>query len=88
MLGDVVDAQAKANILQGLAEQYDIEPHNTVAVGDGANDLVMMKAAGLGIAYHAKPKVEQQAPAVIRYADLGGILCILSASLVPQRLSW
>ncbi|KPA52969.1 phosphoserine phosphatase [Photobacterium leiognathi subsp. mandapamensis] len=88
VLGDVVDAQAKANILQGLAEQYDIEPHNTVAVGDGANDLVMMKAAGLGIAYHAKPKVEQQAPAVIRYADLGGILCILSASLVPQRLSW
>ena len=88
VLGDVVDAQAKANILQGLAERYDIEPHNTVAVGDGANDLVMMKAAGLGIAYHAKPKVEQQAPAVIRHADLGGILCILSASLVPQRLSW
>lgn len=88
VLGDVVDAQAKATILQSLADEYDIEPHNTVAVGDGANDLVMMKAAGLGIAYHAKPTVEQQAPAVIRHADLGGVLCILSASLIPQRLSW
>ncbi len=81
VLGDVVDAQVKADILRALAEQHEIAPHNTVAVGDGANDLLMIKSAGLGIAYHAKPKVEAQAPAVIRYADLGGVLCILSASL-------
>ncbi len=61
VLGDVVSAQTKADILLELAEEYDVEPHNTIAVGDGANDLVMMAAAGLGIAYHAKPKVEAQA---------------------------
>ncbi|WP_159075400.1 HAD hydrolase family protein, partial [Vibrio cholerae] len=56
VLGEVVSAQTKADILLTLAQQYDVEIHNTVAVGDGANDLVMMAAAGLGVAYHAKPK--------------------------------
>jgi len=88
VVGDVVDAQVKADILRELAEQYDIPLHNTVAVGDGANDLVMLAAAGLGIAYHAKPKVEAAAPAAIRHADLGGVMCILSASLLPQGISW
>jgi phosphoserine phosphatase len=89
VLGEVVCAQTKAEILIELAEQYDIETENTVAVGDGANDLIMMNAAGLGIAYHAKPKVEQQAQAAIRVAGLGGVLCILSASLLLSgKLSW
>ncbi|WP_256383207.1 phosphoserine phosphatase [Photobacterium toruni] len=88
VIGKVVDAKAKAEILLALAEEFDIEPHNTVAVGDGANDLVMMDVAGLGIAYHAKPKVEQQADVAIRHADLGAIICILSASLAEQRLAW
>lgn len=89
VLGDVVSAQTKADILEDLAEHYDIETHNTVAVGDGANDLAMMSVAGLGIAYHAKPKVEQQAQAAVRYSGLGGVLCILSAMLVKQqRLSY
>ncbi|MCV5262032.1 HAD hydrolase family protein, partial [Escherichia coli] len=61
VIGDVVSAQTKSDILVELADEYEIEQHNTVAVGDGANDLVMMSAAGLGIAYHAKPKVEAQA---------------------------
>ena len=85
VLGDVVSAQTKADILVQLAEQYDIELHNTVAVGDGANDLVMMKASGLGIAYHAKPKVEREAQSAVRYVGLGGIVCILSALLVKQK---
>ncbi|WP_114767229.1 phosphoserine phosphatase [Vibrio rhodolitus] len=85
VLGEVVSAQTKAEILVQLAEQYDVELHNTVAVGDGANDLVMMSAAGLGIAYHAKPKVEQQAQTAIRYIGLGGVLCILSAQLLKQQ---
>ncbi|MCG9596573.1 phosphoserine phosphatase [Vibrio sp. Isolate25] len=85
VLGDVVSAQTKADILEELAEQYDIEPHNTIAVGDGANDLVMMAAAGLGIAFHAKPKVEQQAQTAVRYVGLGGVLCILSAALAKQK---
>ena len=64
---------------------YDVETHNTVAVGDGANDLIMMEAAGLGVAYHAKPKVEKIAQAAVRYAGLGGVLCVMSASLAKQR---
>ncbi|MCD9526428.1 phosphoserine phosphatase [Photobacterium carnosum] len=88
VIGDVIDAKSKADILLALAEEFDIEPHNTVAVGDGANDLVMMDVAGLGIAYHAKPNVEQQADVAIRHADLGAIICILSASLAEQRLAW
>ncbi|MDO6704715.1 phosphoserine phosphatase [Photobacterium sp. 1_MG-2023] len=88
VLGNIVDAQAKADILLELAEAYDIAPHNTLAVGDGANDLVMMSAAGLGLAYHAKPKVVATAPAAVRFADLGGVLCLLSASLWPQKIGW
>ncbi|SKC33467.1 Phosphoserine phosphatase [Photobacterium piscicola] len=86
--GKVIDAKSKAEILLALAEEFDIEPHNTVAVGDGANDLLMMDIAGLGIAYHAKPNVEQQADVAIRHANLGAIICILSASLAEQRLAW
>nr|WP_284694853.1 phosphoserine phosphatase [Photobacterium galatheae] len=88
VLGKVVDAQTKADILLELAEEYGIAAHNTVAVGDGANDLVMMAAAGLGVAYHAKPKVLATAPAAVRYADLGGVFCLLSASLWPQKIGW
>lgn len=85
VLGDIVGAQTKADIVDRLAEQYDIEPHNTIAIGDGANDLVMMERAGLGIAYHAKPKVVQQAQCAVRYVGLGGVICILSALLVKQK---
>ncbi|MDD9177396.1 MULTISPECIES: phosphoserine phosphatase [Aliivibrio] len=89
VLGDIVSAETKAEILVELADKYDIEISNTVAVGDGANDLVMMEAAGLGIAYHAKPKVQQKAQAAVRHADLGGVACILSVSLLlNKKLSW
>ncbi|MGL6314587.1 phosphoserine phosphatase [Vibrio sp. WXL103] len=89
VLGDVVCAQTKADILLELAEQHDIELHNTIAVGDGANDLVMMRAAGLGIAYHAKPKVEREAQVAVRHLGLGGVLCVLSAQYAKQgKLSW
>ncbi|WP_459672569.1 phosphoserine phosphatase [Vibrio owensii] len=89
VLGEVVSAQTKADILVELAEEYEIEQHNTVAVGDGANDLVMMATAGLGVAYHAKPKVEEQAQTAVRFAGLGGVLCILSGALVKQqKISW
>lgn len=85
VLGDIVSAETKADILVTLADEYDVEPHNTVAVGDGANDLVMMATSGLGIAYHAKPKVQQQAQTAICHAGLGGVVCILSAALVQQK---
>lgn len=81
VVGNVVDAQEKARILLRLAKELDIDADNLMAVGDGANDLVMMQAAGFGVAYHAKPKVVQEAPAAISHAHLGGIICLLSASL-------
>ena len=81
VLGDIVDAKYKANTLRKLAEKYEIPTAQTVAIGDGANDLPMIKAAGLGIAFHAKPKVNEQAEVTIRHADLMGVFCILSGSM-------
>ena len=78
--GSVVDAQYKASTLQKLAEEYYIPRKNTVAIGDGANDLAMMNVAGLGVAFHAKPKVQQQAQIVVNFADLTALLCLLSAN--------
>ncbi|MBS6027608.1 MAG: phosphoserine phosphatase [Haemophilus pittmaniae] len=78
--GAVVDAQYKANTLLQLAEQFHIERCNTLAIGDGANDLAMMQVAGVGVAFHAKPKVQQQAQIVVNFADLTALLCILSAN--------
>lgn len=81
VIGDIVDAQYKAQTLNKLAEQYEIPHAQTVAIGDGANDLPMIKAAGLGIAFHAKPKVNEKSEVTIRHADLMGVFCILSGSL-------
>ncbi|WED23308.1 phosphoserine phosphatase [Vibrio sp. JC009] len=89
VVGDVVTAQTKADIVAELAEKYGIGIENTIAVGDGANDLVMMSAAGLGVAYHAKPKVVEQAQTAVRFGALGGIICILSGVLArQQKVSW
>lgn len=78
--GDVVDAQYKAKTLQRLLEEYGIDSQHSIAIGDGANDLAMMKVAGLGVAFHAKPKVQQQAQIVVNFADLTALLCFLSAN--------
>ena len=78
--GDVVDAQYKAKTLQRLLEEYSIDSQHSIAIGDGANDLAMMNVAGLGVAFHAKPKVQQQAQIVVNFADLTALLCLLSAN--------
>ena len=85
VLGQIVDAQFKADTLNDLAQRYEIAAEQTVAIGDGANDLPMIKAAALGIAYHAKPKVNEQAEIIIRHADLMGVFCILSGSLIHEE---
>lgn len=82
--GEIVDAKFKAKTLQNLAHQLKIPIEQTVAIGDGANDLMMIRIAGLGVAYHGKPKVVQKAKISINYADLTGLICILSASLDSQ----
>lgn len=78
--GVIVDAQYKAQTLQQLAQQFNIPTENTVAIGDGANDLAMMQVANLGVAYHAKPKVQQLAQVIVNFTDLTALLCILSAN--------
>ncbi|RLM24501.1 phosphoserine phosphatase SerB [Brenneria alni] len=81
VIGPIIDAKYKAATLCQLAEKLNIPLQQTVAIGDGANDLLMIKASGLGIAYHAKPKVNEQSVVTIRHADLTGVLCILSGSM-------
>ncbi len=77
VVGDVVDAQAKADILSKIALQLNIPISNTIAVGDGANDLVMMSVAGAGIAFKAKSKVQAQADNSIRFSGLEAVLYLL-----------
>lgn len=75
--GTIVDAQAKADIILALAEQWDIPMSQTVAMGDGANDLVMMATAELGVAFHAKPLVREQADTCVRNGGLDQLLYML-----------
>ncbi len=72
--GAIVDAQAKKQALLSQAAAWSIPLEQTVAVGDGANDLPMILAAGLGIAFHAKPAVVEQAPAAITNGGLDKVL--------------
>ncbi|MEM6160274.1 phosphoserine phosphatase [Erwinia sp. P6884] len=85
LLGDIVDAKYKAETLHKLAARFEIAPEQTVAIGDGANDLLMLKAAALGVAYHAKPTVNEKTNVTIRHADLMGVFCILSGSLISDE---
>ncbi len=76
-IGDVVDGRRKAELLRLLCQVENINIAQTVAVGDGANDLPMINTAGLGIAYHAKPKVKANAEQSISVSGLDGILYFL-----------
>ncbi len=77
VLGEIVDASRKAEILTDLAAREGISLQQVVAVGDGANDLPMLGVAGLGIAYHAKPKVRRDASQSISTLGLDSILYIM-----------
>jgi len=70
VLGAVVDAKAKADCLIDLQKKYQLPSQQTVAMGDGANDLVMMAAAQLGVAFHAKPLVLAKADSAINSSGL------------------
>lgn len=76
-LGEIVDGERKAFLLRELAKKENIELEQVIAVGDGANDLPMLKLAGLGIAYHAKPIVKKNASHSISTVGLDGILYLL-----------
>ncbi|MBU4242720.1 MAG: phosphoserine phosphatase SerB, partial [Proteobacteria bacterium] len=76
-LGEIVDAQRKAELLQAIADQEGISLQQVIAVGDGANDLPMLNLAGLGIAFHAKPKVKKGARQAISTLGLDSILYLI-----------
>jgi phosphoserine phosphatase len=83
VLGAVVDAERKASVVQQLAAEYGIAKCQTVAIGDGANDLPMLKTAALGVAFHAKPLVQAQAKATIRQGSLLQLLYLFEGSAAP-----
>jgi phosphoserine phosphatase len=72
--GDICDGAEKRRTLLEVASLLDIAPHECIAMGDGANDLPMMGAAGLSVAYHAKPKVREQAMVSIESGGLDRLL--------------
>lgn len=76
-VGDIVDGKRKAELLRLIAQVEKIDLRQTVAVGDGANDLPMLGIAGLGIAFHAKPKVKQTAGQSLSSIGIDGILYFL-----------
>lgn len=78
--GQVVDRAKKAEILRELAEKERIPLDQTVAIGDGANDMDMLEAAGLGIAFNAKPTVRDHARAFISQPGLDSVLYLLGVS--------
>lgn len=70
VLGDVVDAERKRDLLIGYRDKLGLTPLQTLAMGDGANDIPMLEAAGIGIAYRAKPKAQAHADACINFGGL------------------
>ena len=77
VLGDIVDAQSKADWLNRRRTELNLAPSQVIAMGDGANDLTMMAEAGVSIAYHAKPVVRAQASHALNRMGLDGVIPLL-----------
>jgi phosphoserine phosphatase len=75
--GDICDGEEKKRMLLATCARLNLDPKRAIAVGDGANDLPMMGAAGLSVAYHAKPKVREQAMVAINEGGLDRLLELL-----------
>ncbi|QZA79682.1 phosphoserine phosphatase SerB [Deefgea piscis] len=74
IVGDIVNAERKRDELIAMRDELGLRQEQVVAMGDGANDLPMLNAAGFGVACHAKPKVQAEAPYKINYVGLDGVL--------------
>ena len=73
VVGDIIGRQGKAHVLRQVCDELGLRREQVIAIGDGANDLDMLSEAGVGIAYHAKPIVKQQATYSIDYVGLDGV---------------
>ncbi len=80
VVGAITDAKAKAQGVRDLIAMAGADQKNSIVLGDGANDLMMIDEAGLGIAYHAKPLVRQKAPAALNHSDLTAVALLLTLS--------
>jgi phosphoserine phosphatase len=80
VVGPIVNAERKAELLETIAQAEGVLLDQVIAVGDGANDLLMLERAGLGIAFHAKPKLREAADTTISAAGLDAILYLLGIS--------
>lgn len=80
VIGDIIDRQEKARSLKQFAERFGLQMHQTVAVGDGANDIDMLSVAGLGIAFNAKPALKEIADTSVNNPFLDEVLFILGVS--------
>jgi phosphoserine phosphatase len=75
--GEIIDREAKARALREFAEQEGVSLAQTIAIGDGANDLGMLEIAGLGIAFNAKPAVQAAADSSINSPYLDSVLYLM-----------
>ena len=80
VIGEVIDRAGKATALERFAQEAGVPIEQTVAVGDGANDLDMLAAAGLGVAFNAKPVVAAAADTALSYPYLDAVLFILGVT--------
>jgi phosphoserine phosphatase len=77
--GVIIGAQSKADLLNKLSKEFMLEPHQVIAMGDGANDLLMMEEAGVSVAYHAKPTVQAQTNIQLNVSGLDAVVDLLKA---------
>jgi len=76
LVGEIMGAQGKGRILKQICNELGFRRENLIAIGDGANDLPMFAEAGISVAYHAKPIVQENATYVINHVGLDGIVNI------------
>jgi phosphoserine phosphatase len=74
VVGEIVDAQTKAERLNLLRNELGLKPEQVIAIGDGANDIPMLESVGLSIAYHAKPATREHADVALNFCGLDGVL--------------
>ena len=80
VIGELCDANAKATHLRNTASLLGLQASRVIAIGDGANDLMMMQAAGTAIAFHAKPVVRAEASFALNHVGLDGVLALFPAN--------